>query len=122
MALLTLAAYVFYGWHKPWFVLLMMYSTVCDYYAARIIAAPGSSQRLRKGTLAVAVINNLLLLGYFKYGVFAQENAQALLHLLGQQGFRIMQITLPIASRSTRSRPSATRWTCIAVPHLRRAD
>jgi alginate O-acetyltransferase complex protein AlgI len=81
-ALLTLAAYVFYGWHKPWFVLLMMYSTVCDYYAARIIAAPGSSQRLRKGTLAVAVINNLLLLGYFKYGVFAQENAQALLHLL----------------------------------------
>ena len=95
-ALLTLAAYVFYGWHKPWFVLLMMYSTVCDYYAARIIAAPGSSQRLRKGTLAVAVINNLLLLGYFKYGVFAQENANVLLHLLGQQGFRIMQITLPI--------------------------
>ena len=42
-ALLTLAAYVFYGWHKPWFVLLMMYSTVCDYYAARIIAAPRSS-------------------------------------------------------------------------------
>ncbi|HJX62642.1 MAG TPA: MBOAT family O-acyltransferase, partial [Polyangia bacterium] len=95
-ALLTLAAYVFYGWHKPWFVLLMMYSTVCDYYAARIIAAPGSSQRLRKGTLAVAVVNNLLLLAYFKYGVFAQENANALLHLLGQQGFRIMQITLPI--------------------------
>jgi len=95
-ALLTLAAYVFYGWHKPWFVILMMYSTVCDYYAARIIAAPGSSRRLRKGTLAVAVINNLLLLGYFKYGVFAQENANALLHLLGQQGFHIMQITLPI--------------------------
>jgi alginate O-acetyltransferase complex protein AlgI len=95
-ALLTLAAYVFYGWHKPWFVLLMMYSTVCDYYAARIIAAPGSSPRLRKGTLAVAIINNLLLLAYFKYGVFAQENANALLQVLGQQGFRIMQITLPI--------------------------
>jgi alginate O-acetyltransferase complex protein AlgI len=95
-ALLTLAAYVFYGWHKPWFVLLMMYSTVCDYYAARIIAAPRSSPRLRKGTLAVAVINNLLLLAYFKYGVFAQENANWLLQVLGQQGFRIMQITLPI--------------------------
>jgi alginate O-acetyltransferase complex protein AlgI len=95
-ALLTLAAYVFYGWHKPWFVLLMMYSTVCDYYAARIIAAPRSSPRLRKGTLAVAVFNNLLLLAYFKYGVFAQENANWLLQVLGQQGFRIMQITLPI--------------------------
>jgi alginate O-acetyltransferase complex protein AlgI len=95
-ALLTLAAYVFYGWHKPWFVLLMMYSTVCDYYAARIIAAPGSSPRLRKGTLAVAIVNNLLLLAYFKYGVFAQENANWLLQMLGQQGFRIMQITLPI--------------------------
>ena len=73
--LLTCAAYVFYGWHKPWFVLLMMYSTVCDYYAARIIAAPKASPRLRKGTLAVAIVNNLLLLAYFKYGVFAQENA-----------------------------------------------
>jgi alginate O-acetyltransferase complex protein AlgI len=95
-ALLTCAAYVFYGWHKPWFVLLMMYSTVCDYYAARIIAAPTSSPRLRRGTLAVAVVNNLFLLAYFKYGVFAQENANALLQLLGHQGFRIMQITLPI--------------------------
>jgi alginate O-acetyltransferase complex protein AlgI len=74
----------------------MMYSTVCDYYAARIIAAPKASPRLRKGTLAVAIVNNLLLLAYFKYGVFAQENANALLQLLGQQGFRIMQITLPI--------------------------
>jgi len=94
--LLTLAAYVFYGWDRPWFVLLMMYSTVCHYYAARIIAAPSSSPRLRKGTLVVAITNSLLLLGYFKYGVFAQENANSLLHLCGQSGFRIMQITLPI--------------------------
>jgi len=94
--LLTLAAYVFYGWDRPWFVLLMMYSTVCHYYAARIIAAPSSSPRRRKITLTVAIVNSLLLLGYFKYGVFAQENANGLLHLFGQQGFRILQITLPI--------------------------
>src|SRR5512137_1333535 len=69
-AFLTLAAYVFYGWHKPWFVLLMMYSTVCDYIAARIIARPGASPRLRKGALAAAICNNLLLLAVFKYAMF----------------------------------------------------
>jgi len=70
--------------------MLMMYSTVCDYYAARIIAAPASSQRLRKGTLAMAVINNLLLLPYFKYGVFAQETPMPSCTCWAA-GFRIMQ-------------------------------
>jgi alginate O-acetyltransferase complex protein AlgI len=95
-AFLTLAAWVFYGWHKPWFVLLMMYSTVVDYTAARIISAPGASPRRRKGTLAVAITNNLLLLAVFKYAMFAQENVNALLQLFGQQGFRILEVTLPI--------------------------
>lgn len=93
---LTLAAYVFYGWHKPWFVLLMMYSTVVDYFAARVIAAPASSRRLRAWTLGGAIANNLLLLAVFKYGVFAQENTNALLQLLGAPTFQVLQITLPI--------------------------
>ncbi len=93
---LTLAAYVFYGWHKPWFVLLMMYSTVVDYIAARVISAPGASPRRRKGMLAAAITNNLLLLGVFKYAMFAQENVNALLHLFGAEGFRVLEITLPI--------------------------
>jgi len=93
---LTLAAWVFYGWHKPWFVLLMMYSTVVDYTAARIITAPGASPRRRKATLAVAITNNLVLLAVFKYAMFAQENVNALLHLVGQQGFAILEVTLPI--------------------------
>jgi alginate O-acetyltransferase complex protein AlgI len=93
---LTVAAYVFYGWHRPWFVTLMLYSTVCDYIAARLISAPGAPPRRRKGVLAVAIVNNLALLAVFKYGVFAQENVNYLLHLFGAQGFHILEITLPI--------------------------
>jgi alginate O-acetyltransferase complex protein AlgI len=95
-AFLTLAAYVFYGWHRPWFVLLMMYQTVCDYIAARVISRPGMAERWRKRTLIAAITNNLLLLGVFKYAMFAQENVNLLLSLFGAEGFRILQVTLPI--------------------------
>ena len=36
---LTLASYAFYGWWKPWFVLLMLGSTVVDYRCGAVIAA-----------------------------------------------------------------------------------
>ena len=93
---LTLAAYIFYGWHRPWFVTLMLYSTVCDYIAARLISAPGAPARRRKGVLAAAIVNNLALLAVFKYGMFAQENVNYLLEAFGAQTFRVLEITLPI--------------------------
>ena len=39
---LTIASYVFYGWWDPRFVLLMMTSTVVDYFAGAVIASPTS--------------------------------------------------------------------------------
>ena len=35
--LLTLLSYVFYGWANPWFVFLMLDSTLVDYYCGLII-------------------------------------------------------------------------------------
>jgi len=93
---LTLASYVFYGWWKPWFVTLMLTSTVVDYTAGRQITAPGASPRRRKLALLASLTANLGLLGVFKYAMFAQSNVNALIQLLGAQGFAIYEITLPI--------------------------
>ncbi len=93
---LTIASYVFYGWWKPWFVTLMMASTVVDYTAGRFITAPGATPRQRKLALLTSLVANLGLLGIFKYAMFAQTNVNLLLQTLGADGFAIFEITLPI--------------------------
>ncbi len=93
---LTIASYCFYGWWKPWFVTLMMTSTLVDYIAGRVISAEGATPRRRKLALIVSMCTNLGLLGVFKYAMFAQENLNTLMHMFGSDGFSMIRITLPI--------------------------
>ncbi len=93
---LTLASYVFYGWWNPWFVSLMLASTVNDWYAGVLIAKPGASPRRRKTGLWFSIVTNLLLLGFFKYFMFAAENVNRVLAALGREPFPIADVVLPI--------------------------
>ncbi|MCU0867137.1 MAG: MBOAT family protein [Planctomycetes bacterium] len=63
---LTLGSFVFYGWWRPHYVLLMLLSVGLDYWAARAMGAPGSG-RPRRFWLWFSVVTNLGLLGWFKY-------------------------------------------------------
>ena len=93
---LTLGSYIFYGWWEPWFVTLMWVSTAVDYGAGRIISAESSGPRKRKTALIVALTTNLGLLGVFKYAMFAQDNINGLLSMLGLPMFQVYAIALPI--------------------------
>ncbi len=93
---LTVASYVFYGWWMPWFVLLMMTSTVVDYFCARVIASDGNRPRQRFAALLTSLIVNLGLLAFFKYYMFAAENLNRLLELLGSGTFHVFEVALPI--------------------------
>ncbi|MGD9584507.1 MAG: MBOAT family protein [Lysobacterales bacterium] len=79
---LLLASYLFYAAWNPLFTLLLWLSTAVDWWVAKRIHA---EQRLRQRRLllAVSVLVNLGLLGYFKYGGFLLENFQALVGALG---------------------------------------
>jgi alginate O-acetyltransferase complex protein AlgI len=94
--LITLASYLFYGWWKPWFVFLMMATTVLDYLWGRIIASPRSRPWMRLGAVLACCITNLGLLAFFNYYMFGAESLNLLRHLAGQQAFDILRITLPI--------------------------
>jgi len=108
-AFLTLASYFFYGWTNPWFVLIMMFSTMVDYVCGLMVAGkwnpigtvecePGgnpASQKQRKLAVAISVITNLGLLGFFKYFVFVQANMNIILELFGREVFQVMKIVLP---------------------------
>jgi alginate O-acetyltransferase complex protein AlgI len=72
---LLLASYVFYGLTEPVYVLLILYSTSVDYLAVVAMARTRGKRRW----LVLSIVNNLVLLGFFKYGAFVAENVNALL-------------------------------------------
>ncbi len=86
--LLVAASAVFYGWIHPWFVLLMLFSAVLDYSAARSMAADPA----RKGRwMAVSLAGNLGLLGAFKYFDWFSTNVA---HALSSVGLHADPFTL----------------------------
>ncbi|MEW6354944.1 MAG: MBOAT family O-acyltransferase [Planctomycetota bacterium] len=76
---LLLASYTFYGWWNPLYLLLILYSTFIDY-----IAVIGMSKSQRKGRwLCLSIVNNLGLLGFFKYARFIVDSLNAVLAQAG---------------------------------------
>lgn len=63
--ILSVASIVFYAYGEPIYVLLMVASVVFNYFAAIIM--DGTEGGKRKFVLTLAVIVNLLALGFFKY-------------------------------------------------------
>ncbi len=75
---LLAASYVFYGWWNPLYLLLLLYATTTDYLA--VVAM--SRSRRKAPWLALSIINDLGLLGFFKYGDFVAQNLNLLLSSL----------------------------------------
>jgi len=80
--ILLAASYLFYAAWNPPFVVLLWVSTLVDWFAARWMHA-SRSQRARRFFLAISLVANLGLLGFFKYGTFLAENFLALARSLG---------------------------------------
>jgi alginate O-acetyltransferase complex protein AlgI len=93
---ITLGSYIFYGWWEPWFVALMLFTTVMDFFWGKVITRPGSTQLERKLAVAACVVTNLSLLAFFKYYMFAAETLNHLLAAVGAQQFRVLNVVLPI--------------------------
>lgn len=76
---LLLVSYGFYCWWNPFFVLLLLYATTADYLVVTFMARSSTPRRW----LWVSVLNNLLLLSYFKYAQFVVDNLNAVLQTAG---------------------------------------
>jgi alginate O-acetyltransferase complex protein AlgI len=93
---ITLASYVFYGWWQPWFVCLMLFTTVMDFIWGKVITRPGATQIQRRMAVAACVVTNLSLLGFFKYCMFGADTLNHLLLMVGAERFRVLRVVLPI--------------------------
>src|SRR5205809_2203035 len=90
--LLLCASYVFYMWWDPRFIVLILTSTVVDYYLGIWLeVATGSRKKL---LLAVSLIVNLGILGFFKYYDFFAGSLAGLLHV--PKSSVVLQVVLPV--------------------------
>ncbi len=94
--LLLVASYVFYGYWDWRFLSLLAISTIVDFIIGGKLhktILPGR----RKLLLAISVIVNLSILGFFKYFNFFAENLTQTLNLFGMQPDPItLRIILPV--------------------------
>ena len=110
---LTAFSYLFYGWANPLFLFLLLGSTLLDYTSGLLIARSEGERiggeyvidpakpRSRRATiiLAISIVTNLSLLGFFKYFNFGVENYDALISWIGVPELRLdtaLRVTLPL--------------------------
>ena len=94
-AVLLLASVVFYAWGAPDFVLVLLGSTVANFY---IVKAMDKAHSLKAKRLwcAAALVVSLGLLAYFKYANFFVDNINTLLTSLGLGVMGWTKVLLPI--------------------------
>jgi len=94
-AFLLIASYAFYAWLNPLFVILLVFTTIFNYALSRIIAG-FKSNSMHLSLMVICVVENLGLLGFFKYACFFQDNLNSMLKLFGAGTFSALKIALPV--------------------------
>ncbi|MBL8786191.1 MAG: MBOAT family protein, partial [Deltaproteobacteria bacterium] len=95
LVMLTVASWLFYAASNPWFLTLLVASTVIDYFIA-IWLDKQEDARKRKLLLIVSLTSNLGLLAFFKYTNFFLEAGVATANLFGADlTFTRLDILLP---------------------------
>jgi alginate O-acetyltransferase complex protein AlgI len=92
--LLLVSSYVFYGYVHPWFLILIASSTVIDYLSARGMEA---RPERRRQFMALSIVSNFGMLGFFKYFNFFADNVQAVLAVVGLHvSPPVLRVILPV--------------------------
>lgn len=93
--IIAAASYVFYGWWRPDFVLLILASTVIDYVCGGSIARARERGRKGRRWLLTSLTANLGLLAYFKYANFGVETLNGILTSQGVDAIEWTAVVLP---------------------------
>lgn len=89
---LFIVSLIFYGWGEPIYILIMLFSTVFDYFNGYMVGKYIDQRNIAKRFVILSIVGNLLILGFFKYFDFFAINLNA----LGLTFIEPMGISLPI--------------------------
>ena len=81
---LLVASYLFYASWNPWYLILILASTVLDYAIGRGLVRTDAPQ-VRRALLIASIVGNIGLLSIFKYGNFALENIELAARMFGME-------------------------------------
>ena len=90
---LLLVSVVFYSWGEPRYIVLLILSVLLNFAGGLAIDGARDNLKLKKASLFVCVLLNLLLLGYFKYYNFAADLING---FAGTEQLPVKNIVLPI--------------------------
>jgi len=93
---IAVASYVFYGWWRPDFVILMLISTVVDFACGKLIVRARAAGGRGRRWVVLSCVVNLGLLGYFKYANFGVDTLNSILAEFGQGPFEWTEVILPV--------------------------
>ncbi|MFW2365991.1 MAG: MBOAT family O-acyltransferase [Desulforhopalus sp.] len=86
---------LFYAWGEGIYLLLMLTSISVNYVSGRLLHAY-QVPSIRKTLFVIAVVLNLCILGYYKYGHFVADNVNFILDILELPLIQLAPIRLPI--------------------------
>lgn len=89
---LLLASLVFYAWGEPVYIILLLISSLVNYFFAILIKKNDEKKPAKKAYLTLNIIFNLGLLGVFKYSNFVIDTINNLLNT----NIDLVDIALPI--------------------------
>lgn len=90
---LLVASYIFYGWVEPWWLLLILTTSVVDFNVGRLIAIRPQRKKL---WLALSLVTNFSILATYKYFDFFSSSVAAALQKLGLEVHPLLlQVALP---------------------------
>ncbi len=91
---LIVASYIFYGAANPWYVFLLLGSTLIDFFIAQWIANVNARKKGR--LLLISLVANLGILALFKYADFGISNLNVVLQLMDIPPYPLLEWLLPI--------------------------
>lgn len=77
--ILLVSGLLFYAWGEPFYIVIMLFSTIVDYTAGRLIHMYDNDKKKRLIFLLMSLIINIGLLATFKYGSFFIQNINNIL-------------------------------------------
>jgi alginate O-acetyltransferase complex protein AlgI len=92
---LLVVSLIFYGWGEVGFILLLLGSTLLNYFLGLRVEQAENPGR-RKAAVGIAIALNIGLLAFFKYASFAVGNVNAILGALGVPALHVGDVRLPI--------------------------
>ena len=91
---LLIASIFFYAWGVPTLVLVLLLSSIADFYLSNAFSKENSKNN--KSIFILSILINVGLLIYFKYTNFFIAEVNRILNILGQNGILWSEIALPI--------------------------